>query len=95
VVRGARDDTETDHNLVEKRRIGERQAECAEIIACVEDELVHAGPVFRSGQQRLRGAPVGVGDGLGDRFVLPGDEPVQFDADAGGGSTAREIENVS
>jgi hypothetical protein len=69
------------------------QSERTEIIARMENKFEDASEAIRRGQKRAS-APVGIGHGRRQRFAQPFREPVQFDANAGRGSAARDVENV-
>ena len=55
-------DAEAKGDLVQERRLGERDSGGPEIVRGVEDQLVGTAPELRAGKQRRAGAAVRVGD---------------------------------
>ncbi len=70
VMRRRISDPEPDRHQVQERRLGEVRAPAAEVVADLEDELEPAGARLCGPDQRLVGAPVGVGRDLLDQFAF-------------------------
>ena len=94
VVRRTLGDADRDHDRGEERRDGKRHALAAEIGLEVEGELVAAGAEGLAREERRRAAPVGVGDGLHDRFAAAIDAR-KLDRHARGRHAVVGIQHVS
>src|SRR5882757_5951763 len=86
IVPGGVGDAEADHDLIQERRIRQRDTLAGEIAADMKDELIGSGKKRSAFQQGMIAAPIGIGcqrqeratGNSGARWV----EPVQLDVDA-------------
>ena len=88
-------DGEAERDQVEEWRLGRFHAPAAKIVPRMEDELKPADPPILGADQRRVGAPVCVGQHIGDEGALPpGREFVKFDPHPSGRPAAGDVENV-